>query len=112
MHQHDIGRADDARDRSDVADEVEVEVFVKRRIDCICWGNQEQRIAVRSSTHDRVSADVAGGARPVLDDELLADPLGEPLTQEAHGGVGTAARLERYDQAHWPRRIDLRPRNS
>ena len=30
---HDIGHADDARDRRDVADEIEIELVVERRVD-------------------------------------------------------------------------------
>ena len=45
--------------------------------------SQEQRIAVGRRTHDRLGSDVSAGARPVLDNELLAKPLGEPLTHQA-----------------------------
>ena len=33
IHHHDMGRADDARDRRDVADEIEIELVVERRVD-------------------------------------------------------------------------------
>ena len=33
IHHHDIGHADDARDRRDVADEIEIELVVERRVD-------------------------------------------------------------------------------
>ena len=39
---------------------------------------QEERVAVRSRTHDRLGADVGAGARPVLDDEWLAEPPRQP----------------------------------
>src|SRR5215831_8691769 len=49
MHQHDVGRADDACDRRDVANEIEIELVVDRRVDRVRWSDQEERIAIRSS---------------------------------------------------------------
>jgi hypothetical protein len=40
-------------------------------------------IAVRQRTHDRLGADIAGAARPVLNDKLLAKQLGQSLTDQA-----------------------------
>ena len=86
-----IGHADDARDRRDVADEIEIELVVERRVDRVGRTDQEERIAVRRRTHDRLGGDIAAGARPVLDDELLAEPLRQPLTDQARDDVGRAA---------------------
>ena len=46
IHHHDIGRADDAGDRRDVADEIEIELVVERRVDRVRRTDQQQRIAV------------------------------------------------------------------
>ena len=81
------GHADDARDRRDVADEIEIELVVERRVDRVRRIDQEQRVAVRRRTHDRLGADIAAGARPVLDDEWLAEPLRQPLTHQAREDV-------------------------
>ena len=78
-----LGTRHDARDRRDVADEIEVELFIERRVDCIRRADQEQRIAVRGRAHDRLGGDIAASARPVLDDERLAEPLRQPLTDQA-----------------------------
>ena len=51
-------------------------------------------MAVRGRAHDRLGADVAAGARPVLDDEGLAEPLRQPLTHQARHDVGRAARAQ------------------
>ena len=91
---HDEGRADDARDRRDVADEIEIELVVERRVDRVRRQDQEQRIAVRRRAHDRLGADIAAGARPVLDDEWLAEPLRQPLTHQARDDVGRRHRPE------------------
>ena len=87
-----IGIADDARDRRDVADEIEIELVVERRVDRVRRADQEERVAIRGRTHDRLGGDIAAGARPVLDDELLAEPLRQPLTHQARDDVGRAAR--------------------
>ena len=89
------GHADDARDRRDVADEIEIEFLVERRVDCVRRADQEQCIAVRGRAHDRLGGDIAASTRPVLDDERLAEPLRQPLTDQARDDVGRAARRQR-----------------
>ena len=42
-------------------------------------GQQQQGVAVGRRTGRDLGADIAGGARLVLDDELLAEPAGQPL---------------------------------
>jgi hypothetical protein len=37
--------------------------------------HKEQRVAVRRRSYDDFRANVTTGARPVFDDELLAEPL-------------------------------------
>jgi hypothetical protein len=76
---HDEWRSVDARDWHDVAEEVEMEVRVKRRIDCICRSRQEQCVTVGGRIHDGLSGYGAAGARTVLNDELLTKPLRQPL---------------------------------
>ncbi len=82
---------------------------VERRVDCVRQRDQEQRIAVRRRAHDRLGGDIAAGARPVFDDELLAEPLRQPLADQARDDVGRAAGGKADDDAHRPRRIGLRP---
>jgi hypothetical protein len=76
---HDKGHAADARDRHNVADEVEIEVRVKRRIDCIRRSGHEQCVTIGGRIHDGLSGYRAAGARTVLNDELLTEPLRQPL---------------------------------
>jgi hypothetical protein len=59
-------------------------------------------------THDGLGADIAAATRPVVDNKLLAEPLRQPLSHQAREDVGRAARRERHDDAHRPRRIGLR----
>src|SRR5262245_45052389 len=69
LHHHHISCAHHARDRCDVADKIEIEVVVEYRVDCVRRADLEERIAVRKRSHDEFGADIAGGARPVVDDE-------------------------------------------
>ena len=47
----------------------------------------EQRVAVGRRAHDRFGADIAAAARPVVDDDGLAEPLRQPLTDQAREEV-------------------------
>jgi hypothetical protein len=109
IHHHKVRQPDDARDWRDVADEIEAELFVERRIDRMCAADQEQRVAVRGCTHDHLRRDIGASTRPVLDDKLLAEPLRQPLTHQTRDDVGRTAWSKADHNAHWPRRISLRP---
>src|SRR5262249_33844832 len=87
IHLHDLRHAVDARDRRDIADKVVVQLFVERGVDHIIRADGEQRVAIWWRTHDGLSSDIAASARPVLNDELLTKPLGEPLTYYARDDV-------------------------
>src|SRR5262249_22474438 len=53
---------------------------------------------------------IAGSTWPVLDYELLAKPLREPLTHQACDEVGSAASRKADDDAHRPRAFATRDR--
>src|SRR5262249_19803389 len=74
--------------------------------------DHEQRVAVGGCLHDRLGGDVAAGARPILDDELLAETLRKPLPDQPRDNVGGAAGGKSHQQAHRPRRIGLRCGNT
>src|SRR5262245_54332124 len=90
MYHHDEGCANDASDRRDIAKEIEAELVVERCVDRSCCVAHEKGIAVRCRLHDHLGADIAAGARPVLDDELVAKSLRQPLTHQACGEVSAA----------------------
>jgi hypothetical protein len=73
MHDHHARHADNAGDRSNIANKIEIELVVQRRVDRVVAPGHEQRIAVRRCAHDRLGADIAAGSRSVLDDEWLAE---------------------------------------
>src|SRR5215472_5258440 len=99
----------DARDRRDVADEVEIELVVERRIACVRRRGQQQCIAVGWRTNDRFGTDIGAPARTVLNDEWLAQALRQPLAHQARQDIRRAAGSRRDDDPDWPRWIALRP---
>ena len=103
-HRH----ADDAGDRGDVAEKIEFEFVVERGVDRVRHGGEQQRVSIGRRVHDGFGADVAAGARTVLGHEGLAQPVGQPLADQARGDVDAAAGGKTGDDAHRPRRIILR----
>src|SRR5262245_39370471 len=83
MHHHHVGHNNRAGDRHDVAVEIETKLFVQRSIDRVCRGDQEESVAIAGRTHDRLGSDITPATRAVLDDEWLAEPLRQPLTNQA-----------------------------
>src|SRR6476661_4262825 len=69
INHHEAGLATNAGDRRDVADKIETELVVERRIDHMRAGNQEERITIRRRTYDRLGADSAASSRTVVDNE-------------------------------------------
>ena len=65
---HDERPAHEARDRSDVADEIEVRLLVERGADRVGRRGKQERIAVRRRIDGDFKADIAAGTRPILDD--------------------------------------------
>jgi hypothetical protein len=58
--------------------------------------------------HDGLGSDIAAGARAILHYELLAKPLGQPLSYKARQDVGRATSPKADDDANRARRIGLR----
>src|SRR5208282_5831152 len=102
---HDERIPADAADRRDIADKIEGEIGVKRRVDHVRRSDQEQRVAVGRRTHDCRRGDIAAGAGPILDDEWLAKSLRQRLTEQARDDVRRAPGIKADDEAHRPRRI-------
>src|ERR1700730_3829186 len=71
IHLHDEGRANNAPDGRDVADEIKIQLVIERRIYCVRRPNQEESIAIWRGTYGRLGGAIAPRAWPVLDDELL-----------------------------------------
>jgi len=109
IHDQRIRKAHDARNGRNVADEIEIEFFKERGIDCVIHAAHEKRVAVRRRFYDRLRRDIATSSRPVLDNEGLAEPLGQPLPDQSRGNIGSAASSKADDDARRPQRVALGP---
>src|SRR5262245_46702816 len=94
--------AADARNRCDVADEIETELVIERRVDGVRRSRQEQRVAIRRRTHDGFGGNISTGTGPVLDDKWLAEPLRQPLPNQAPNDIRPAAGDNADDHSHRP----------
>src|SRR5215217_2008605 len=101
-YSHNERDRDDACDRYDVAEKIEIEFFVKRHVDRRRCSDQQEGVAVRRCIHDHLRTDIAPGSRPVLSEKLLTEPLRQPLTYQTGGDVGGSTRGEWDDDAHGP----------
>src|SRR5712675_2942407 len=73
--QHDLRLPRNACDRRDIADEIETEFWVERRIDRFRRTDHQERITVGGRPYDRLSRDVGPCAWTVLDNERLTKTL-------------------------------------
>src|SRR6516165_5561841 len=71
--------------------------------------DEEERVTIRRRAYDRLGGDIGGSTRPVFDEEWLAEPLRQPLRDQACDDVGRPASGVADDDAHRPRWIALRP---
>jgi hypothetical protein len=109
---HYVRHVHDRGDRRDVTNEDVTEPLIKRLVNGIIRPDREQGVTVRRCTHDSLSANGASSARPVLDDERLAEPVRQPVPDQAGDDVGRTAGGKSGDDAHRPRRMGLRVREA
>src|SRR3979411_1545415 len=105
MYLHDLAHAVDARNWHNIADQIETELFVERRVDRGIRTDYEQRVSVRGGTHNRISADIAPCARPVFNNKWLRESLGKPLTYESRENVDCLSGGKSDNHTHRLRRI-------
>jgi hypothetical protein len=79
----------------------ERQVLVKRGGDRVVGSDEQQRVAVRRGGDRGRNRNIAARAGAVLDDELLAQAIGQPLAHDARGGIDRAARGEAVQEMHW-----------
>ena len=109
---HHLRDANDAGDRRRVAQKIEIEMLIKRGVDGVRTGHQQQRVTVGRRLHHRLGGDVGAGAWPVVDDELLAELFGQPFRRQPRHGVGGAARRKAAQDMHRTRRIGVGARQA
>src|SRR5262249_58124073 len=74
MNRHDVGRAQQACDRFNITNEIEIKLVIERRVDSVRRRDEKECVAVGGRPHDHLRADIAAGGPPVLDNELLSEP--------------------------------------
>ena len=105
----DLIAAAEGGDRRDFAGEIDG--AIERGVDHVVRRNDQQRVTVRRRARDHLGSDIGGGARPVLDDECLAEPLLQPFRHQASEDVDRLPGGKADDDAHRPRWIGLRARD-
>src|SRR5262245_57533081 len=110
-YDHDSRQARNAHDRHDIADKIEVEFVIERRIYCVRRASPKERVSVSWRAHDRFGTDVGASAWAILDDEWLAEPLRQPLTYQPNHGLAHPTGRIRHDYPYGLRRIGLRLRD-
>jgi hypothetical protein len=102
----------DGADRRDVAQKLEAGLVVEAGVDRVVHAEQGERVAVGGRVGDRLEGKIARGAGPVLDDELPAEPLRQPLPHQARHDVLAAACGQPDDQPYGPGWVGLRARDA
>jgi hypothetical protein len=89
-------------------DRIPLQVLEQRGIGRVVAGVGEQEgVPVRLGTRHLAGGDVAAGATLVVDDDLLAEFLGQALGEQARGEVRRPARRGGHHQRHGPARVVL-----
>ncbi len=100
-----LRRGADQRDRHEVLHRIVARLGIDGRIDAVRHVGVEQRVAVGRRPRDDLRAQHAGGARPVVDDQVVAADLLELLRHQPPGEVGAAARRIGHHEADGLRRV-------
>jgi hypothetical protein len=102
---------DEPAHRHEILDRVIGQLGVEARVDDERdLRADQQRVAVGRRLGDVFGRDLVVGARPVLDDRLLAEALREALRELAPERIGDAAGRGRHHDGDGPRRKGLRVR--
>src|SRR6266850_260599 len=62
---YDKRRTDNACDRRNIANEIEIEVVIERGINCVRRSAIKERVAIGQRFHDALSSDISASARPI-----------------------------------------------
>ena len=108
IHYDDVRRPEVAYDRLNVADEIEAQLWVERCVDCVRHSRTKERVAIGGRPDNHLGSNIAASSQTVLDDNLLAEPFRQRLSDEAGGYVGSDTWRVAGDDVHRPCRIKLR----
>jgi len=82
-----MGQAHNASARRNITDKIVIELFVESCVDRGGAADHEERVAVGRGAYDGLNTDIATASRTVLNEELLAEALRQPLTDQARSDV-------------------------
>ena len=99
LTQQDEGIVVDARDRSDVARDVEVALLIERHVDRVRRGDQQERVAVSRRAHDRLQARLPPPPGRLSMTNDWPSRCDSALTDQARDDVGRAAGGNEDDQS-------------
>jgi regulator of RNase E activity RraA len=102
--------AAERRDRRDVAGKINR--AIERGVDHVVRRNDQQCVAIGRRPGDHFGCDVGGGARPILHNERLAEPLLKPVADHPSDDVDRLPRRKADDDPHRPAWIGLCIRDS
>ncbi len=100
MHDHDLGERRRQHDGREVARRVVGQGAEQCRVYGQGLAGDQQRVTVGFRLGDRVVAEIAAGARAIVDHELLAEAIRQAAAERARQHVEAAARRERHDHTH------------
>src|SRR5262249_24573429 len=82
---------EDACHWRDVRGKVEVELLVERRVCCVCQCQLKQCVAIGCGLCNGLRRQIASSSSSILDNDLLSEPLREPLANEPRKHINDAA---------------------
>jgi hypothetical protein len=109
VHHHHVGEQHRPGNRRAVANEIERQLVVERRIDGVVGSDEADGVAVGERAQRRRHADISTGADLVLDDKLLAQAFRQILSDDARHSVVWSAGSKRHDPMYRSRGIGLCP---
>jgi hypothetical protein len=108
MHDQDIRRLRQDRDRREIIDGVERLVCEQARVDHEAARRRKHRVAVGRRLGDQARPDIAAGADHVFDMDRLSPFVGELRRDQTGHDVRRPARRKRHDHANRLARVGLR----
>jgi len=104
LHQEQVGRRANQRDRREIGERIVGQLVVKVRVERVPGGDNDQRVAVRRRLGQRLRCNRAARTGAVLDDDCLAPAFGQLIAQRAPDNIDSAAWRERHVNVHRLRR--------
>src|SRR5262249_39261274 len=89
----------------DIADKIETEIVVERRVDCVRRSDFKERVTIGGRPNDHLGSNIARRTRPIVHDKLLAEPFRQRLSNQAPDNVGRGSTRKADNEANRSRWI-------